>query len=135
MNGKLPRITGATLIVAVAAFIGFWLLRVGTGTTGVSTGLQMGALILGLVLFVGAAAALYRSQQQAPVTIESRELAEPAFARFLFSSPRSAPLWLGMRLYLGYEWLEAGWGKVTDAAWMDGGAALQGFWERAVAIP
>jgi thiosulfate dehydrogenase (quinone) large subunit len=39
-----------------------------------------------------------------------------------------------VRLYLGYEWMEAGWHKMTPE-WVSGGTALQGFWERAVAIP
>ena len=42
------------------------------------------------------------------VTIE-----EPKFARFLFASPSAAPIWLAVRLYIGYLWLHAGWEKVT----------------------
>jgi thiosulfate dehydrogenase [quinone] large subunit len=59
---------------------------------------------------------------------------EPSFAHFLFNSARSAPLWLGARLYLGYEWFEAGRHKVTDDGWMNG-TQLTGYWERAAAIP
>jgi thiosulfate dehydrogenase [quinone] large subunit len=33
------------------------------------------------------------------------------------------------------EWAAAGEHKVRDSAWMDGGTALQGYWERAVAVP
>ncbi len=39
-------------------------------------------------------------------------LEEPAFARWLFASTRSAWLWLVLRLWLGWEWFQAGWGKV-----------------------
>ena len=45
---------------------------------------------------------------------------EPSFAKWLFASSRSAPLWLVARIWLGYQWLAAGWGKVTGtspAAW------------------
>lgn len=54
---------------------------------------------------------------------------EPAFARFLFSDTRAAWLWLVVRIYLGYEWLSAGWGKITDPAWTgtQAGSALTGF--------
>ena len=40
-----------------------------------------------------------------------------------------------MRFFVGHEWLAAGEHKVRDDAWMKGGSALQGYWERAVAIP
>nr|WP_245302470.1 DoxX family membrane protein [Symbiobacterium terraclitae] len=56
-------------------------------------------------------------------------------ARFLFDSTSSAWIWLLARLYLGWQWLQAGWHKVTDPAWMNGGTALQGYWTRAVAVP
>lgn len=54
---------------------------------------------------------------------------EPALARFLFSDTRAAWLWLIVRVYLGYEWLTAGWGKVTSDAWTgsQAGTALTGF--------
>lgn len=49
-------------------------------------------------------------------------------ARWLFASTGIAPfIWLAARLYLGYEWLVAGWGKVTSDAWMRGGDAVAGF--------
>ncbi len=60
---------------------------------------------------------------------------DPQVAHWLFNDTRSAPLWLGVRLYLGYQWLEAGWHKLEDPRWTQGGTALKGFWERAVAIP
>lgn len=59
----------------------------------------------------------------------------PALARTLFDSPRWAWLWLVARLYIGYTWLTSGWGKFSNPAWTETGAALKGFWERAVAIP
>ena len=63
-----------------------------------------------------------------------REIPDPPVARFFFNSTRSAWLWLLVRLYLGYEWLDAGWHKVSPE-WLNGGAALKGYWERAIAIP
>lgn len=53
----------------------------------------------------------------------------------LFTDRRAAWLWLPIRVWLGLQWLEAGSHKITDAAWMDGGLALKGFWTNAVAIP
>lgn len=53
----------------------------------------------------------------------------------LTTDPRAALLWLPLRVWLGLQWFEAGSHKITDAAWMNGGVALKGFWERAVTIP
>lgn len=121
-------------IIAVLAFVGFWLLRLGTGSEVVGTGMQIAALIGGAALFIIAAVTLYRMAQTTSGD-STVEIDEPPVARFLFGSVQSAPLWLGIRVYLGYEWFEAGRHKVTDSAWMAGGEALRGFWERAVAVP
>jgi thiosulfate dehydrogenase [quinone] large subunit len=66
--------------------------------------------------------------------LPQREIQDPPFARFLFGNTRMAWLWLIVRLYLGWDWLSAGWDKLTPA-WLDGGTALKGFWERAVTMP
>ncbi len=65
------------------------------------------------------------------------EIEGPAFARFLFNNSRAGLFWLPIRLFLGFAWLDAGWHKFTDPdnAWMGGGAALRGYWERAASIP
>jgi thiosulfate dehydrogenase [quinone] large subunit len=61
--------------------------------------------------------------------------AEPRISRLVFGDLRFAWVWLILRLWLGWQWLESGWHKVTDPAWMQTGAAVQGFWERAVVVP
>jgi thiosulfate dehydrogenase (quinone) large subunit len=60
---------------------------------------------------------------------------DPPLARFLFSDTRFAWFWLIVRVLLGWQWLSSGWGKLQNPAWMQGGEALRGFWERAVQIP
>lgn len=64
------------------------------------------------------------------------ELREPPIARFLFADTRAAWIWLVVRLYLGYEWITAGWGKITDpaGAWVGAtsGTALNGFVQGAI---
>jgi thiosulfate dehydrogenase (quinone) large subunit len=62
-------------------------------------------------------------------------LPDPPFAHKLFSTTAFAWLWAIVRIYVGYEWLEAGWHKITGTGWIDGGAALKGFWTRIVAVP
>jgi len=56
-------------------------------------------------------------------------------ARSLFGDVRWAWIWLLLRLYLGYEWLSAGWGKVQSDVWFGSkaGVALTGFVNGALA--
>lgn len=63
------------------------------------------------------------------------EIEGPAFARFLTSNSRAGLVWLPIRLFLGFAWLEAGLHKATSPGWLDGGSALAGFWQAAVAVP
>ncbi|WP_161884224.1 DoxX family protein [Deinococcus alpinitundrae] len=64
-------------------------------------------------------------------------LREPNLSRLLFADPRLAPVWTLLRIYVGYEWLMAGWGKVTNPAgvWVGekAGTAVSGFLTGAVA--
>ncbi|MEK7216069.1 MAG: DoxX family protein, partial [Chloroflexota bacterium] len=60
---------------------------------------------------------------------------DPPIAQFLFSDVRLAWLWLVLRVWLGWQWFDAGWHKVTSADWMTTGGALQKFWERATGVP
>ena len=54
---------------------------------------------------------------------------ETALARFFFSNTKTSILWLVVRLYVGWEWLAAGWAKMHNPLWWgnDAGAALTGF--------
>src|SRR5829696_4663076 len=60
---------------------------------------------------------------------------EPNITRFLFADTRMAPVWLILRLWLGYEWLKAAWGKWAEGGWVGEGAggAVQGFAQGAIA--
>jgi thiosulfate dehydrogenase [quinone] large subunit len=62
-------------------------------------------------------------------------ITDPPVAQALLSSTRWAWLWLIVCLYIGYNWLTSGWGKISNPGWVQTGEALKGFWERAVAIP
>ena len=52
-----------------------------------------------------------------------------SFSQFFFYNSDSAWFWLIVRLYVGYEWLMAGWGKLGTPAWTgdNAGAAVTGF--------
>jgi thiosulfate dehydrogenase (quinone) large subunit len=63
------------------------------------------------------------------------EVEGPAFTRYLFGNTRAGLFWLPIRLFVGFQWIEAGWHKLTGGGWTDGGSALLGFWKSAVAVP
>jgi thiosulfate dehydrogenase [quinone] large subunit len=61
---------------------------------------------------------------------------DPPFAQTLFGDWRWAWLWLIVRLYVGYGWISAGWGKITSSSWVGAhaGTALQGFLNNAISL-
>lgn len=60
---------------------------------------------------------------------EIERLEDPPIAKSLFGDIRWAWIWLILRLYVGYEWLIAGLGKLGNPAWtgQNAGAAITGF--------
>jgi thiosulfate dehydrogenase (quinone) large subunit len=64
-----------------------------------------------------------------------KSIEDPPVTRALFGEVRWSWLWLILRLYVGYEWLMAGWGKLGNPAWTGdkAGAALTGFIKGALA--
>ncbi len=63
------------------------------------------------------------------------EVEDPPFSKFLFNNTAMSWVWLIVRVWLGWQWLDAGLHKVTNPAWVETGAALQGYWLNAVKIP
>jgi thiosulfate dehydrogenase [quinone] large subunit len=69
-------------------------------------------------------------------TINNRvTVTDPPIALELFGNTRWAWIWFIIRIYIGYNWLTSGWGKLSNPGWVQTGEILQGFWQRAVAIP
>ncbi len=66
-------------------------------------------------------------------------IADPPLARFLFSDTRMALVWLLVRVYVGWSFLEAGWHKIQDTTatgnYIYDGAGMLAFWKRIAAIP
>lgn len=60
---------------------------------------------------------------------------EPQVSKFLFASRYMAPFWTVVRVYLGWLWVDAGWHKVTNPAWVgeNAGTAVSGFLNGALA--
>ena len=54
---------------------------------------------------------------------------ESPVSKFVFSNTKMAWFWLVVRLYVGWQWLHAGWGKVQSETWVgsEAGKSLTGF--------
>jgi thiosulfate dehydrogenase [quinone] large subunit len=67
--------------------------------------------------------------QHGTTWVSPTQIPEPPIARFLFADTRLAWFWLIVRVYCGWEWLTAGWGKIQNPAWFgsSAGSALTGF--------
>lgn len=68
-------------------------------------------------------------------TVKGEVLQEPSWVHTLLNDTRAGWLWLVARVWLGWHWIDAGWHKVQDAAWVGTGEAVKGYWERAILIP
>ncbi len=71
----------------------------------------------------------------ARIVVRGTAIEDPPLARFLFSNTGMAWFWLIVRVWLGYQWFEASLHKLASPAWMQTGAAVKAYWERAVVIP
>ena len=61
--------------------------------------------------------------------MQTLEIPEPKLSRFLFADTRMSWFWLVVRVYIGYEWLMAGWEKLGSPVWTGdkAGTAVKGF--------
>lgn len=57
---------------------------------------------------------------------------EPSIVNTLLNHPLAAWLWLPVRVWLGWQWLTAGYEKMINPAWLQTGVALKGFLTGAV---
>jgi thiosulfate dehydrogenase (quinone) large subunit len=58
-----------------------------------------------------------------------KSIEDSPFTRALFNNVRWAWIWLILRVWVGWHWLESGWGKLHNPAWTGSkaGTALSGF--------
>jgi len=68
------------------------------------------------------------NKQNMPSSSNGILITDRPFAQALFASVKWAWWWLIVRLYVGWTWLKADWGKVTNPAWVGNkaGTALTG---------
>src|SRR5262245_16414865 len=69
------------------------------------------------------------------ITRKGEVVQDPPFVTRFLSDPRAGWLFLLLRVWLGYQWVDASLHKITNPAWVTTGEALKGFWTSAVAIP
>ena len=69
------------------------------------------------------------------VTRQGTVVKDPPVANLLFNDTRMALVWLILRIWLGYKWIDAALHKIDNPAWVQTGEALKGFWTGAVAVP
>ena len=95
------------------------------------------SLFAGVLLFFAVLFVLQRHYQPGEEEMSSDEVpvGEWKVARFVRRGRDAAPLFLGMRLFLGWEWLESGLRKYHDPRWLETGEALRSYWERAAVVP
>jgi thiosulfate dehydrogenase [quinone] large subunit len=123
--------SAAAVIGAIATLLIFWLVNPWIAVPeGLSPIVTAAFWILAIVLVV----VLYLDARQDPNS-DRVEIEGPAFTRFLTSNSRAGLVWLPIRLFVGFAWVEASWHKATGGGWLDGGSALAGYWTNAVAVP
>ena len=86
------------------------------------------------ISFIVLVIALYVRYRREPGADEI-EVDGPPFARFLFNNRAAGWVWLPIRVFLGFAWLDAGIHKLNDPGWVQGGTALLKYWQGAVALP
>jgi thiosulfate dehydrogenase [quinone] large subunit len=69
------------------------------------------------------------------ITRKGETVTNPPLADFLFNDTRMAIVWLALRIWLGYQWIDASLHKIDSPAWTQTGDALKGFWSNIVVIP
>jgi DoxX. len=84
------------------------------------------ALIMAFVHYAGERADLLSHTSAEPFP-------EPTISRFFQGSSSSSYMWFVVRMYVGAEWLLAGWEKITSPVWGTSGVALHGFVQGALA--
>jgi len=128
MFGQRNATFGAS--VFIAALAGLWtLVHIILGFAG-STANDFWSIAL-LILFILALILAFVQYAQERPTLPNvsttEQFPEPTISRFFTGLTGSSVLWFVVRMYVGAEWLLAGWEKVLSPAWGTSGKAISGF--------
>lgn len=125
-NSNSGRLWGALLASALGGFLLYY-----SGRQGSDDALAFAAVVIGMLLFGATVWLLSRAHRAGTYTPSDDELShrEWRWFQFLRFGAVAAAVLLPIRLYVGYEWLEAGLEKVGSPAWTGAraGTAVQGF--------
>ena len=124
---------GAVAALLLIYLVNPWAVPEGDVRSAVTVAFWIASIVLLIALF----------EDRKVAGAEEVEIEGPAFTRYLFSNSRAGLFWLPIRLFLGFQWLEAGWHKLSPdgkplfagTGWLDGGSSLLAYWQRAAAIP
>ncbi len=119
-------VSGALAVISLVALVWSAIGLTGDVRTIVTWVFWISFIVLVIALYLR-----YRNEPGA----DTVDVEGPGFARFLFSNRYAGLVWLPIRVFLGFAWLDAGLHKFNGTGWMDGGAAILGYWKNAVAIP
>ena len=126
-------------LAAVAALLLIYMENPWVNPEDVSTDLRTITTVAFWALAILVAVVLFSDRHDPEADVV--EVEGPAFTRYLFSNTRAGLFWLPIRLFLGFEWISSGLGKLypagkpVGAGWLDGGASLLAYWTNAVKIP
>src|SRR5579859_8305904 len=112
---NVPFLSGL-VIAAIAAVWTVVHIILGIAQSTVNDGWGYALLAL-FVLALILAFVQYAQERPALLSIKTTErFPEPSISRFFLGSEGSSPLWFVVRMYVGAQWLLAGWDKVTSSA-------------------
>ena len=60
------------------------------------------------------------------------QIEDPPITKFIFGNTAFSLVWLVVRLWLGWQWIDASMHEITNPAWVVTGDALKGFWTNAL---
>jgi thiosulfate dehydrogenase [quinone] large subunit len=118
-------------IAAVAVLLLIWLTNPWFKLEGDLRGI---VTIVFWILAIALVVVLFLSRKETgPMEVS---VSGPAVTQFLFHDARAGLIWLPIRIFLGFSWIDASLHKITGHGWLDnGGASLLGYWQHAIAIP
>jgi thiosulfate dehydrogenase [quinone] large subunit len=128
-----------TPLALIAALILVWMENPWINPEDISKDVRTVATVTFWVLAIVVLVLLFQDRKAPAADVV--EVEGPAFARYLLGNTRAGLFWLPIRLFVGFEWLSSGLGKLfpagkaVGAGWLDGGNSLLAFWTSAVKIP
>ena len=116
--------------VAIVVLAGLWtIVHLILKVAGVTAKDYWDVALLILFLLALIVAFIQFSQERSALKAVSstEQFPEPAISKFFLGSEGSSEMWFVVRMYVGSEWLLAGWEKITSPVWGASGKALAGF--------